>query len=444
MKSKSERRTQKRPVYGKQRKSWLKISKLSEVLLCWLLLSLLSFGCSSRLKETVSKQQPMAYFKGILTIVDVEDPRQPKIVSSTPLPCELNASNRVVLFRAAVWKQSVLVTSPYGVHLLDIKNQEKPRLLWNLPLATFIGKVAVFEDYAFFPTDEGLYVLQIKTPLQPQWVFRAEKKAHLNVPLFDLKIKGRYAYTLDRYRYLHVLDLSEPVKPKVVASHTVSGFSSFLFFRASDERVQPILQKPGILSLIDKARAFHLDQLDLPADFSAQLSNQSHLLEIIAADWVVKVRISKEYICLFFPHSDGPYQLWMISLEKNRIYLLDVALEYTKYLYTSGKRKLPKNGSITDIRAFKEQLVFISQDNWLQTVKVEREEWGNITDFQLSENLVYITLERGVLFIAKLSTEGLEGIAVLENLPQQPQSLTLDKHYLYVLGREFPSEVQKR
>ena len=79
----------------------------------------------------------------------------------------------------------------------------------------------------------------------------------------------------------------------------------------------------------------------------------------------------------------------------------------------------------------------------MKTVKIDRNEGGRIADFQLSENLVYILRQGGILFVAELSTtEGLKGLGLLENLAQPSQSLTLDGNFLYILGAKSTSEVR--
>jgi len=435
MKSKSEALAIRGTVAGKKREARKKISTF---LFTVLLLNLWYSGCRQSLKEEViPKSELKEDFKGVLTIVDVSNSRQPIIVSSTSLPWEPDISNST-----AVWKQFLLATSPYGVHLLDVENLEQPKPLWNLSLATPSGEVVVFKDYAFLPSQEGLYVLHLTNPLQPQWVVRGWQKGNLNSYLIDLKIKGEYAYTLDGDKYLHVLDLSVPEHPKLIDSYAVS-LPSFQLFRVLGDKAQPISPPRQIDSLTHQARFSHLDKLNLPTDLSTQLSNRSHLIGV-SANSVVKIRMSQQYICWLYLRSD-PYRLWLIPPENNSIHSLDIALEHTKYLYMSERRELPQHGNLTDIiKVSENQLYLISQDNWMQAVNIEREEWGPITDFQLSENLVYITQERGVLFIAELSNEGLKGIAALDDLPQRPQSLTLDKNYLYLLGKKFPLEVRRK
>ena len=72
----------------------------------------------------------------------------------------------------------------------------------------------------------------------------------------------------------------------------------------------------------------------------------------------------------------------------------------------------------------------------MEKVQFDSGEGGRITDFQLSENLVYFLMEHGALFIAALypASNNLRGLALLENVSQPSQCLTVDKNLLYILG----------
>ena len=75
----------------------------------------------------------------------------------------------------------------------------------------------------------------------------------------------------------------------------------------------------------------------------------------------------------------------------------------------------------------------------MKTVKISRDEGSRVADFQLSGDLVYILRQGGILFVAELSTtEGLNGVGLIENLAQPSQCLTLDQNFLYILGSKSP------
>ena len=177
--------------------------------LAFLLLSLWIAGCGARLQDPSSDTEVLldnTDFNTVLEIVDVSEPTKQVKVSSTSLPSKPEYYSSIT-----VWKQFVLATTAYGVHLLDAANPVAPRLLWNFPIATLSGKAVIFKDYAFFPTLKGLYVLDLKNPLEPQWVFHAgHKGAEIRSHLIDLKIKGNYVYTNDVHRYLHVFNIFQP------------------------------------------------------------------------------------------------------------------------------------------------------------------------------------------------------------------------------------------
>lgn len=441
MKPKQRDFTLKRRIKEQGRDSWGKISISLLHPLGFLLLLLWPIGCSPNLnsQDTISNTGTEADLSSVLAVVDISDPTKPVKVSSTFLPSKPDYYSSVI-----VWKQFVLVTTAYGVHLLDMEKPAAPKLLWNLPLATLSGKAVIFKDYAFFPTQNGLNVLHLKNPLEPQWMFPTGRKGNLRSHLIDLKIKGDYAYTYDVHKYLHVLNLSQPEQPKLVNSYAIQSPPAVLLLRALGEEARPI--KINFDSLTDRIRAFHLERLYLLPTLSNHLADQTNLIEL-SANWRVRVRTTPQYICWVYRYDDYP-QLWFLPWQENHIYPLDVIPAYTKYLYSS--RRHPGDEDITDaIRGEwpdENTLYLIFETDW-KTVKINQSEGGRVTDFQLSTDLAYILREHGVLFVAELSTKDrleLKGMALLENLPQSSQTLTLDKNFLYVLGKKSQAEFQSK
>ena len=408
-----------------------------------LFLSLWIVGCAPEIQIPTPEVELAADIEdwgSVLEIVDVSDPKKPLKVSLTSLPSTPQRHSSIT-----VWKQYVLATTSYGIHFLDAANPAAARLLWNMPLDTLSGRPEVFKDYAFFPTQNGLYVLHLKDPRDPEWVFHAGHQGNLRSRIFSLRTKGKYAYAHGRHNNLHVFDLSQPDQPHLVKSYYMGTRSSILLFRAKGEEVELIhqLAKNNLDSLADSVRFFRRfsdsPQGELPRDLANQLADWSDLLEL-SASWTVKVNMSPQCISWVYLHDDDP-QLCFLPSSENRIYPFDVALTYTKFLYTSGKH--PEAEEITHViegQANEDTLYLISQDNWMKTVKINRDEGSRIADFQLSGNLIYILRQDGVLFVAELSAaKDLKGLGTLENLSQPAQCLTLDENYLYILGSKSSS-----
>ncbi|MDE0503823.1 MAG: hypothetical protein OXI86_07065 [Candidatus Poribacteria bacterium] len=278
--------------------------------------------------------------------------------------------------------------------------------------------------------------------MDPQWVFHAGHKGNLHSPLLDLRIKGNYAYTNDAHQYLHVLDLLQPEQPRLVDSYAIEKPSSFLVFRAlrAELNLQPtkIDVDPYQDSRIDFVIRWGLGQpqRELTPEMSDQLADWNNLLQL-STGFSVKARMTPRFLCWTHLYEDDP-QLWLLAPKTTSIFPLDIAPAHIKLQYNSGMKKPPQAGNVTDvIRGSRDQDTFhlISQDNWMKTVTIDRDEGGRISDFQLSGNLIYILREGGVLFIAELSTtEGLKGLGLIENLPQPAQCLTVDGNFLYILG----------
>ena len=284
--------------------------------LAFLFLLFLIAGCGPTLQAPNSEPASLldiADFNTVLEVVDVSDPTKPVKVSETALPSKPEYYSSIT-----AWKQFVLVTTAYGVHLLDVANPAAPRLLWNLPIETLSGEALISKGSAFFPTRKGLYVLDLKNPLEPQWVFHAAHQgAEIRSHLINLKIKGNYVYTHDVHRYLHVFDISQPQQPKLVNSYTLPFQLSLFLFRALDEQAELISDCPEINFVTDKICWLDLNQYDLSRSFSNQLADWHNLLELRAN--VVKAHISPQYLCWVSPIDDYRH-LWFLPSKGDVIY----------------------------------------------------------------------------------------------------------------------------
>ena len=93
-----------------------------------------------------------------------------------------------------------------------------------------------------------------RTPRDPEWVFHAGHQGNLRNRLFNLRIKGKYAYAHGRHNYMHVFDISRPDQPYLVKSYGMGTCPPILLFRAKGEKVELIHQRTK-------------DSLDSSADF---------------------------------------------------------------------------------------------------------------------------------------------------------------------------------
>lgn len=416
----------------------IEVNLAVSILFCLITLGMifLQLGCAQKTKESVSHPAPSTDFSGVLTIVNVENPSQPKLVSSTALPLDVELYKSI-----AIWMQYLIVTHSKGVHILDVKDILNPRLLWSLSCEMTLEKVAVMEDYAFFPTEKGLYILQMKNQSNPQWVFHPGQKRILNsylTSLIDLKINGGYANVLDRYRYLHVLNLSEPAVPELVASHTVPA-APFYLFQVSGQNAH-LLQIPAhpALDTVSGIPAATLLPRGLRVNSLEEFFDQRHVIGLNPS--LLKLHFSMSHICWLFPYETR--YLPTIFNEHNRLYFPDIDLAQLEYLYIFQKKRLHRKGDVTQVfRVSENHYHFISRDRWSKTFEIFQEELGgDITDFQLSENCVYISRGRGVLFIAELVGKELKGTGLLENLPEKPRGLTLNANHLFILGKSSQLE----
>ena len=118
-------------------------------------------------------------------------------------------------------------------------------------------------------------------------------------------------------------------------------------------------------------------------------------------------------------------------------------MNYLAYLYLTGKKTLTR-GKPTDAYVERSNKIqFAMQDQWSETIDIEENNLlGPITDFQISQNLLYVVNAKGFLSVIDLDAQAKHRFISATTLQEQhPISIAVGKNYAYVLAT--PEESQK-
>jgi len=148
-----------------------------------------------------------------LYIFNIANPREIKLVSSTPMPGPLAAvdvsSNYVY---AADYNQ--------GLQIINISDPEQPKKVSELITPGFTKDIKIVGSYAYVASDtEGNQIINIANPEKPSLTF----SSRLNGPAKRVEVLGNYAYITLKGAGLQILDVTDPSHPKGVTTFKTDG-----------------------------------------------------------------------------------------------------------------------------------------------------------------------------------------------------------------------------
>ena len=105
-----------------------------------------------------------------------------------------------------------------------------------LPLDGVTGRLLTIGGYLYVPTSEGLFVVDLGAD-PPRLSMREGPRGYERMPIAEFQVKGSMAWALDRYRYIHLISISNPARPELISSSGISGRD--VFFRIFHDEVRP-------------------------------------------------------------------------------------------------------------------------------------------------------------------------------------------------------------
>lgn len=385
-----------------------------QMVLCMTLIMLVHLSCSltgigqNKVSPTMLKDN-----QTVLSILDISDVQNPRLLNSITLPSSSNNNNNVICSKGYAY-----ATTSEGLHIINLSTPRNPKMVASVELPGQINQVRLYRDYLYIGSNQGLHTVDISQPHQPIVVRTGGPEAYVDMPIQNIELQTTYAYVMDTNDYLHVLDLSAPTQPRLIRSETVYDYW-LLGVRADGPKVQ-LIQLPNSPSF--------------SPEIWEELLNRKNLLEFHG--WFDKMRVSEDHLVYVDSRSRQSIAFARRSLSpmQGEFQYFHPASSYLAHLYLSEKRKIDDR-TPTHAAVMPRSVLLMSQDEWSQTVSVPHNLLGKITDIQLLGNVLCVTSSNGVFLMADVADgEHLNVLSAVNLIPHRPESFAVDGGYACVLG----------
>jgi hypothetical protein len=180
--------------------------------------------------------------KGGLRIVDIADPRNPRIIGSANLS---DTATGVAISGGFAYLTEGMSNYTFKLRIIDIRNPEKPEIVGSVDLPKDVGlKISVSGSFAYLSDYKGLHIVNISDPSKPEIV------GFVKMPynIYGFSVSGSIAYVACDYPGLFLIaDIADPQNPKIIgvtelgnviaSAVSVSGSTAYV---ASDNSLQII------------------------------------------------------------------------------------------------------------------------------------------------------------------------------------------------------------
>ena len=398
----------------------------------------------NRVTEQFEKDGATAISLGtsIFTVIEVEDLEYPTLETSIQLPFRANSNNTVVIA-----EKHAYVATERHLHVIDISMPERPAYLTSMAFPDVIGKTILYKQFLVVASGKEFHLINISNPSKPA----LESTTHLpdRNAIKDMDVRDAYLYILGKDNYSLYIFSKDFVNTRLVKTYKLAKRWQFLSPYPDSPKVkqfqapagdsfsslhEPLLSQRGFLQLhcnplgiIRSSNEFLVsnDTVSKANDLIIERELQKHRkkpggLIIIDACWIDEVRQKMRIGVADIYSMRYKYEKEFLKTRK-KIYMREKPT--STYVVQSGKMKqiIPNQVS--------------------QTVEVDSKTYeGSITDFQISENLVYIINEKGFFTIFQSvyidDRVNING-KVLSTTPLQtshPISLAVGKNHAYILS----------
>lgn len=388
------------------------------------------------------KPTPTRKDESIFTVIEIEDLEYPTLEVDIRLPYRANPKNTVVL----VVKHAYATTEKH-LHVINVSKPYLPSYQTSLAFQDEIGKVVAYGNRLIVAGDKEFHIIDISVPTKP--VIQSTTKLPNKNGIKDMDVQNKYLYVLgeDNYSlYIFSLEFRQPrfVKSKklmkrwwllstgddpldVIQPRYPSAYNEFSTIQETLLSQRRFLQlHPAAHGIIRSTNEFLVSNdtsskaNDLPIKPELLRKHVGGLI-VFDAYWMDKMRST-------------------VSIGHAAYYGMN--MKYRGIPFERGKktfkRQTPKN-SYTIVDGNMQQ---IGHKPVIETVEINNKTFeGQITDYQISNNLIYIVSEKGFFSIFHFySLEDLDKgnrEKVLSTIPMQasrPISIAVGKQHAYVLA----------
>ena len=403
-------------------------------------LGFVNLGCGVRGLEPISEAATSAKSQeSIFTVIETEDLEYPTLAASICLPFRVDLNNTVVL----AGKHAYLTTKRH-LHVIDVSIPQRPVYLTSLTFSEDIGKALVSRHHVVVATKRKFHLVDVSQPSAPA----LQSTAHLPQQhgIKDIDVRDTHLYVLGDNDSLYIFSVVFG-RARLVTAIALSSRWWLLHPKAEPTKVEQVLH-----SIWDP----------IPSGITEPLLSQRGFLELISGKQE-KVRASSDFLIvesLRYPTSDlltGDAAKFMDdTIERageNPIIRTgfgpyNLKRECTAYLAARGEKPLTRGqpAIMYVVSAGKMQQIATGQTR--EPLKINSKRLlGIVTDFQVSDDLLYVTTAKGFFSIIHLAkTENYpkgDRDKLLSFTPLQaghPMSIAIGKDYVCVLARPGDSE----
>ncbi len=400
-------------------------------------LAVVNLGCSTRgiepNPETVTSAKPQ---ESIFTVIETEDLAYPTLAASIRLPFRVRPNNTVVL--AA--KHAYLTTQRH-LHVIDVSIPQRPVYLTSLAFPDDIGKALVSGHHIVVATRKKLHLVDVGQPSHP--VLESTQHLPEQHAIKDIDVRDTHLYVLGANDALYIFSIvfgqARLVKavelekrwwllhPKATPSEVEQILLS-TWDPIPSGIMEPLLSQRGFLALISSKQ----EKVRASSDFLIIESLKDPMSDLLIGDAArlmdhpATIRRGGENPII--STAFGPYNLRRESIE---------------HLSATEEKPLTRRKPTIAYAVGRHgKMQQIAQAPASETIDVDnRRLMGPVTDFQISEDLLYVVNAKGFFSIIRLtkienSRKG-ERSKFLSATPLQasrPVSIAVGDYYACVLA----------
>lgn len=164
----------------------------------------------------------LAMDNGILGIIDVSDPKNPKTVSFLPQTGFVMETYAIVYKNNYLYVSGMDIGDEVGMDIFDVSDPANPRGVWYQK--GLIEQIGISDNYLFL-LGSKFWIFDISNPEKPSLI--GDFKDYLSYE--GMYISGNRAYLSDGNEGLLVLDISGKKKPTIIGKYRKWGEDILVF-----------------------------------------------------------------------------------------------------------------------------------------------------------------------------------------------------------------------
>ena len=397
-----------------------------------MLIAIINIGCSlsalEQSQNTVADAKPQ---ESIFTVVDTTDPKNPALAASIRLPFRVNPNNNVILAGNHAY-----VTTERHLHVIDVSTPQRPVYLTSLEFSEEIGKAVVLDHYLVVGTPQKIYFVDISQPSLPVLQFTT----HLpnRNPINDFDAQDLYLYVMGENNALYIFAIDHE-QTQLLRTVKISEHWWFLSLKDMGQMIvqikYPRISHSGPPKGLTEPLLHHHDFLQIRTSLKHKVRASSEFL--VTGELRTPTGNLWIYDAARIPRGNSG------SFVRSGWNHHNVQRDCQNYLSSKGQTTLiygiPKN-TYEVIKSGKMQQIALEFSN--KAIDIENNQFmGPITDFQVSDNLLYVVNANGFISVIGLVAIEEEPMGLrnkfLSVRPLQvsyPTNIAVSENYVCVLA----------